>query len=413
MIRLGLLLPPAGAVVLAAIAGIAAPTAATDWVGAGAILAAAVVQTEITRRTHPAHRDEPEHGSAITVASVWSVAAAVAVHLMLAVTVVLILCAYRHLRAKHDNDSPGLLGTSAYHAGVLAWSAIAAHFAASSGAWATPSPHADFGGVLALAAASAAHLTVNYALGAAGQFLRGGGVSSAFFGRVADIGLGAALVTVGVITGALATGAPVVVLAAIPVAITLHSAALTQHLEEAASIDQKTGLANAATWRAHADRTLADAAQNRRQVGVLMVDLDHFKRLNDTYGHHAGDDVLAAIGACLRSQLRQTDLGGRFGGEEFTVLLPDTDIIDTMATAERIRTAISKLRVTTIDNHGRQTVIAGVTASIGAATHPHHGATVDDCLRIADNHVYRAKHQGRNTVVGIDTANLASHPRFS
>jgi len=411
-VRVGLLLPAVGAGVLAAVAGTVTPTATTDWICAGAILAAAVVQDEILRRTTQPARDEPEPDSAITMASVWSLAAAVSVHLTLAITLVLILFAYRYLRARHEDHSPGLFGMSAYHAGMIAWSAIAAHFAASSGAWATLSPQAGARGLVALAAAAAAHLVVNSVLAAAGQLLNHGGVAPAFSSRAADTGLKAALLVIGVITGALAAGAPIAVLVAIPVVVTLHSAALTPQLEDAISVDQKTGLANATTWQAHAERTFADA-RDRRQIGVLMIDLDHFKRLNDTFGHRAGDDVLAAVGACLRAQLRKTDLGGRFGGEEFTVLLPDTDIIDTMATAERIRTAISQLHVDTIDNNGDETVVAGVTASIGAACHPHHGTTVEDCLRVADNHVYRAKHHGRNTVVGVDTENVTSHPRFT
>jgi diguanylate cyclase (GGDEF)-like protein len=139
-----------------------------------------------------------------------------------------------------------------------------------------------------------------------------------------------------------------------------------------------------------------------------MVDLDKFKRLNDTHGHRAGDDVLAAVGECLRATLRQADLGGRFGGEEFTVLLPDTNVIDTIAIAERIRMAIAALHITAIDKDSGHIVISDVTASIGAATYPHHGATVQDCLRVADNYVYQAKHQGRNSVAGINTEKITS-----
>ncbi|HEX6355599.1 GGDEF domain-containing protein [Actinophytocola sp.] len=384
-LRIGLL---AGAVLFAANAAAAAPTAAKDWALAGVILAAALVQDEITRRMRPGGRESAPHIGA-AMASVWSLAAAVTVHLMLAIALVLALYAYRHLRGQQD-----LLG----EAGAIACSVTAAHFVASAGAWATPSPQANTAGVLAIAAAGAAHLVATHAAAAIAGLLNG--EPGSLLGRATDIGLEAALLTVGGITGALATGGPLVVFAAVPVVVTLYGAAVTQQLEDEASIDQKTGLATAASWQAHADRAFATAAPDRRPIGVLMVDLDYFKRLNDTYGHPAGDDVLAAVGACLRSQLRQSDLGGRFGGEEFTVLLPDTDIIDTMTTAERIRTEISSLRVPTVDNHGRHTVITDVTASIGAATYPHHGTTLQDCLRVADDHVYQAKQQGRNTVVG-------------
>jgi diguanylate cyclase (GGDEF)-like protein len=392
-VRAGLLLPLAGAMAFAGIAR-SVPTEPTDWALAGTILGSGIVQAEITRRLHIS-RQEPRTATAMTAA--WALAAAIAVHLTLAIALTLVLYTYHFLRGKHDK--PGdLFPTFAGPAGLSACSVIAAHFAASFGAWATPSPRADTIGLLAIAAAVAACLVVIHAP----AFLR---QRRSFLG--ADLGLDAALLTTGAIAGALAPGGLLVVVAAIPVVVMLHNAALTEELENEAAVDQKTGLATAAFWQAHAERAFADAAPERRPIGVLMVDLDHFKRLNDTYGHCAGDDVLAAVGACLRSQLRDTDLAGRFGGEEFTVLLADADVIDTMAAAERIRTAISKLSVTTVDNHGRHVVITDVTASIGAACHPHHGATAHDCLRVADSHVYEAKQRGRNTVVGIETENVA------
>ncbi len=379
MPRLWVLLP---ALVFAGVAAVVTPVSAADWARAGAILAAAIVQAEFTRRTHTVRRE-----SGLTVTAVWSLAAAVAVHLTLAVALILALYTYRYLREKRADS---------VEAGVVAWSLIAAHFAASAGAWATPSLDSAIPWVLAVAAA--AHLTVSYTLR---YFLHNHRVVA----RAADIGLDAALLTIGVITGALITGSLIAVVIAIPIVITLHNAALTQELEDDASVDQKTGLANTAAWQASADRAFADAERDRTQIGVLMVDLDHFKRLNDTYGHRAGDDVLTAVGACLRSELRDSDLAGRFGGEEFTVLLPDTNLTDTVTTAERIRVAISKLHVTTVNNHGSEVVITDVTASIGAATYPHHGPTAQDCVRVADNHVYQAKQQGRNRVVGSNTEN--------
>ncbi|MBP2324852.1 diguanylate cyclase (GGDEF)-like protein [Kibdelosporangium banguiense] len=383
--RLAGLLPPVGVAVFAAIE---VPTAAIDWVRACVILAAAIVTTELVRRTQTVRRNE------FTMTSVWSVAAAVSVHLTLALALVLAVCAYRYLRGNHEF--------------TIAWPLVAAHFAASSGAWAIPTLQANTTRVVAVAAAAATHLIVNYALATIGRVLRDRRVSRTSFGHIADIGLDAALLTVGAVTGVLMTGTPVVVLATIPVVVMLYSAATTKQLEGTAFVDQKTGLANAASWQAYAERVIADVAQDRREVGILMVDLDKFKRLNDTYGHRAGDDVLAAVGECLKSNLRQADLGGRFGGEEFTVLLPETNVVDTIAIAERIRTAIAALHITTVDKNGVQTVISDVTASIGAATYPHHGATVQDCLRVADNYVYQAKHQGRNTVAGISTENIVS-----
>jgi len=395
-VRAGLLLPLAGAMAFAGTAR-TVPTEPADWALAAAIPAAGIAAAEITRRLH-AGRHEPEPRTATAMTAAWSLAAAIAVHLTLAIALTLVLYTYHCLRGKHDG--PGGLDVFAGNAGLTACAVVAAHFAASLGAWTTWTPRADTAGVLAIAAAVAAYLVVTHTPPAVAGFVRDRRV---VLGHATDIGLDAALLATGAAVGALAHGGVLVVLAAIPVVVMLHNAALTEQLEDEASVDQKTGLATAASWQAHAERAFAGAGG---PIGVLMVDLDHFKRLNDTYGHCAGDDFLAAVGACLRSQLRQADLAGRFGGEEFTVLLPDTDVIDTMVAAERIRTAISTLRVTTVDNHGRHVVITGVTASIGAASHPHHGTSARDCLRIADSHVYQAKQQGRNTVVGIGTENV-------
>jgi diguanylate cyclase (GGDEF)-like protein len=363
------------------------PTASTDWVLAGTILLAAVIQAEITWRAATGH-DEPPALSPASV-SAWAMVAAIAVHLTLAIALVAVLQTYRCLRERRGaGDLFDMFAGNAF-------AVIAAHFVASHGAWATPSPRPDTGGVLTMAAAVAAALIVDQAAG----FLHHRRV---FLGRAADLGLVAALLTTGAVVGALAPAGFLVVLAAIPVVVMLHGAALTQRLVAEASVDTKTGLATAECWQATADRTVADAEPGRGPVGVLMIDLDHFKRLNDTYGHPAGDDVLAAVGACLREQLRHNDLAGRFGGEEFTVLLPGTDVADTMAAAERVRAAIALLHVATVDNHGRHLVVTDVTASVGVAVHPRDGATAHECLRVADSRVYQAKRQGRNVVVGAE-----------
>jgi len=336
-----------------------------NWALAGALLVAAIVETEVTRRVL-AGRERQETRTATI--SAWAFAGAVAVPLVLAAGLALILCGYRDLRRKSADPLAW---------GIAGCSVVAAHHLAAV-------PGVD--AVVPVAAAAAACLV----LGRSADFLR-------HRRGLADLGLDGSLLAAGGLVGLLAPSGVLVVLAGIPVVVMLNSAGIGRQLEDEATVDHKTGLATAAAWQDHADRACAGAAR----VGVLMVDLDHFKRLNDTYGHRAGDDVLAAVGACLRSQLRKTDVAGRFGGEEFTVLLPGADARDTMAAAERIRAAIERLRVTTVDKLCEHTVITGVTASIGVAVRPADGATADACLRIADANVYRAKQDGRNTVVGV------------
>ena len=132
-----------------------------------------------------------------------------------------------------------------------------------------------------------------------------------------------------------------------------------------------------------------------------MLDLDHFKQVNDQRGHAVGDQVLASVGAALRGVLRSRDFAGRNGGEEFAVLLPDTDVAAALEIAERIRAAIAEISVPGTD--------VSVTASIGVAGFPDHASTLDRLERLADAALYVAKRQGRNRV---ELASVEAGPIF-
>jgi diguanylate cyclase (GGDEF)-like protein len=121
-----------------------------------------------------------------------------------------------------------------------------------------------------------------------------------------------------------------------------------------------------------------------------MVDLDHFKRVNDTFGHEVGDKVLAAFGSLLRRQTRPTEVVARTGGEEFVVLMPHTDLVDSLAAAERIRAATAVLRV--------EHMTEGMTASVGVAKLAA-GEDGDAFMLRVDKALYEAKNSGRNRVV--------------
>ncbi len=159
---------------------------------------------------------------------------------------------------------------------------------------------------------------------------------------------------------------------------------------EMSLIDPLTGVGN----RRRLDQALGiEIARANRTVGRLcafMADLDHFKRVNDIYGHEAGDSVLAAFGRLLREQMRPTDIVTRFGGEEFVVLMPDTDLENAVAAAERVRVAFAALRVKPLPDP--------VTASFGVAEFAA-GEQGDDLLRRIDQALYAAKRSGRNRVV--------------
>jgi diguanylate cyclase (GGDEF)-like protein len=180
----------------------------------------------------------------------------------------------------------------------------------------------------------------------------------------------------------------------IPTVYLLHRAVLVEQLESAARQDTKTGVWNMAGWHRLANQELARDATT---FGVLLVDLDHFKQINDSYGHLAGDAVLKAVADAITATVRRRDSVGRFGGEEFVVLLPGLTPPHVHDVAERIRTAISKLTITTL-NADHEHRINGLTASIGIATYPTSGTSIERLLQTADTAMYRAKATGRNRV---------------
>src|SRR5690606_8630992 len=137
---------------------------------------------------------------------------------------------------------------------------------------------------------------------------------------------------------------PWLVALALPPLLLLHRAVLVRELEQAATTDGKTGLLNAAAWQLQAERALKHADRRDGPRGVLVLDVDHFKVVNDSYGHLAGDHVLAEVAAALRAEVRERDIVGRFGGEEFVVLLagPGSTRDDELcAVAERIRRRVA------------------------------------------------------------------------
>jgi diguanylate cyclase (GGDEF)-like protein len=188
----------------------------------------------------------------------------------------------------------------------------------------------------------------------------------------------------------------------LPPLVVLHRAVLVRHFQEVASIDGKTGLLNAAAWQDRAHRVLQRAQRNQGGAAVLILDLDHFKLVNDRHGHLAGDRVLMSVAEALRAEVRDNDLVGRFGGEEFVIMLPGHDgagydRVELEAVADRIRRRVDALGVEVATADGALTV-GDLSVSVGGASFPDDAADLEGLLEVADSALYAAKRSGRNAV---------------
>lgn len=183
-------------------------------------------------------------------------------------------------------------------------------------------------------------------------------------------------------------------LTAIPLVLIFQALHVPNLKEEAAS-DPKTGLANMRHFDEIMKRDIERVSRNGQPLSLLICDLDYLRNINNTYGHQAGDVVLLGIADILRRHIRSSDVAARFGGEEFVVLLSDTDTEGARAVAERIRTDLEQSRFEIASAEGP----IGATVSVGVASYPRDGRTTEQLMRAADLAVYQAKRDGRNRVV--------------
>ncbi len=195
-----------------------------------------------------------------------------------------------------------------------------------------------------------------------------------------------------------------VIIATLPV-IALHSLAVgyasyrlirtvaRQNLElkELRQRDAQTGLYARAHWQEQAQAVLEGARRSDRPAWLLMIDIDHFKPINDVHGHTVGDEAIRAVGAAIAESVREGDCAGRYGGDEFAVVCADTDEAQAQAIAQRIRERIAALRLAGLPE-------LRLTGSIGMAHAARQHITLRDWLNAADSALYRAKHEGRNQV---------------
>jgi diguanylate cyclase (GGDEF)-like protein len=186
------------------------------------------------------------------------------------------------------------------------------------------------------------------------------------------------------------------------IALALANLRLRDSLKSQSIRDPLTELFNRRFLEESLARECRRSIRANRPVSVLMLDIDHFKRFNDTFGHEAGDTVLREFGSLLRSSFRGEDVACRYGGEEFALVLADTSIEGALMRASQLRDQVHQLSITF-----RRQTLAAISVSVGIASLPYHASTADALLRAADRALYRAKHEGRDRIVVADLSDAA------
>jgi diguanylate cyclase (GGDEF)-like protein len=223
---------------------------------------------------------------------------------------------------------------------------------------------------------------------------------SIVLGKWDDNALELATLCLGYVTAIVVVYQPWLTAAALFPMVLLQRGALVKQLEETATIDSKTQLLNTLAWRQFATRALVGAPRNSN-AAILVIDLDHFKAVNDVHGHLLGDAALFEVGRTVKQELRQADLVGRFGGEEFVVMLPGLGVEAAVLIAERLRSSIASIYLADLQaQHSDGGVCThALSASIGVAIFPEHAEDLGGLLTAADTALFAAKRAGRNRVV--------------
>jgi diguanylate cyclase (GGDEF)-like protein/PAS domain S-box-containing protein len=176
--------------------------------------------------------------------------------------------------------------------------------------------------------------------------------------------------------------------------LSIANVKLSESLSRQSIQDPQSGLYNRRFMEESLQREILRAARKQTQIGIIMGDLDHFKKFNDVYGHAAGDKIIVQIGKLFKERFRGSDIACRYGGEEFLIILPETSREDTFKRADALREDIKKMEMVF-----QGQILGTITMSMGIASYPEKGARIEELLRVADTALYKAKQEGRDKVV--------------
>lgn len=371
------------------------PTHVRDWVAAAILVASAVGHLHLSHATERIRRDH-SHTPHVDLCSIWIFAGALVLPPLPETALVVLIYAHRWaLVGRWDASRPphrtifttAMMLLAALAVGIaVPRSALDAHPAG----WLLP---------VTLLAAIVVQWTVNTGLLATvialtvrvrrPQDVLGSGADNLL--EAAQLALG------GFVAVGMGVWPGLAVLMVVP-AVALHRTVLLHQLQLAARTDDKTGLLNATAWHQQASAELARiSGEHAGGLGLLMIDLDRFKEVNDRWGHLVGDAVLRQVARVVARSVRRGDSVGRFGGEEFAVLLPGAGSAEAVAVAERIRSGVHALRPEPPDPDSGTP--HALTVSVGVAVYPEvREGTLDGLIAAADSALYAAKDAGRDQV---------------
>lgn len=368
-----------------------------DGLRFGLLAACAVVHVELTRGVERMRHVTGGAGPYLDTKSGWSFAALLILPPVLASAMVVFTHTYSWLRVWRGRR-PLYRWIFTIATVLIATQAGVVVLAFGSGPY--PGIPSNVAGLGVVAAAGALRWLINYTLvvGAimiSSPDLRASQALSNFSERILEAGA----CGLGLAAAGLVVLRPILLVGVVLGLLAMHRGVLLPQFRRAACVDGKTGLSTASWWHEVAQRAFDRAISQKTALAVLVLDLDYLKQINDTYGHLAGDHVLRTVATAMSGEIRGYDTAGRWGGDEFVVLVPGMEPADLFAMAERICRRVSSLMVT-ISGSTTATAVQDLSVSIGAASFPDPGiTTLEDLLRVADTNLYNAKSAGRNRVV--------------
>ena len=368
----------------------------------GLIVAGEIVHLEAAQRIERIRELGAEGRPHMHLQSIWIFAGLLLLPPPLATLVIMVSYGHSWLRVYRRR---GVVHRKMFSAAtvILACAAAGAVLTIGTGGEVAPyMPHLDgFVGMLTLLVAGLVYFGLNYLLVIAVIIMSNPDKPPRnAFGNSSDVLIVLAAVGVGCGIALVVTLRPWLLPVLMVTPVALHVGLLLPQFQMAARTDSKTSLLAPEFWVEVTRRELARATQIGSTAGVLMIDVDRFKEIDDANGHLAGDEVLRAIAAEIQHAVRGGDYVGRYGGDEFVVLLPGTKSLELVAIANRIRARIATIEVTVpVKRAGKPETITGLTASIGAAVYPDTAGEYTILLQAADDAVFAAKERGRDQVV--------------